>query len=156
MAQEEVEPVAHNIIHKEALAQLTNAMNVKLGTVDHTAVKLPEVPAQVGKTGLTEGSQCSVCGDILVEQETIAALKLAAPKASKVTKATGGKKKITVKFKKVSGVTRYEIQIATKKNMKKGLKSVKVTKAKDMKNAKFVVKKLKAKQNNQHLSPQVD
>jgi len=29
--------------------------------------------------------------------------------------------------------------------MKKGLKTVKVTKAKDMKNAKFVVKKLKAK-----------
>ncbi len=127
------------------LTQLTNSKNVILGKADHKEVKLPAVPAQVGKEGLTEGSKCSVCGDPIKEQKKVPALKLAKPKATKVTKATGGKKQITVKFKKVSGVTSYEIQIATKKNMKKGLKTIKVTKAKDMKNAKFVVKKLKAK-----------
>ena len=111
---------------------------------DHKAVKLPAVAAKIGKTGLTEGSKCSVCGTVLKAQVKTPALKLAKPKASKVTKATGGKKLITVKFKKISGVTRYEIQYSLKKNMK-GAKTVKVTKSKDMKAGKIVIKKLKAK-----------
>ncbi len=170
--QEEVEPVAHTTVHFEAIepschyngrveywfcsgcegfwedaacTRVTNSTDVILEKVDHKKEKLPAVAAQVGKTGLTEGSKCSVCNKVLEPQKTIAAKQLAAPKASKVTKATGGKKKITVKFKKVSGVTRYEIQIATKKNMKKGLKTIKVTKSKDMKNAKYVINKLNAK-----------
>ena len=40
----------------------------------HTAVVDPEVPATCEDTGLTEGSHCSVCGEVLTAQETIDAL----------------------------------------------------------------------------------
>ncbi len=130
----------------EALTQPTDLASILVEKTDvHKPVKLPAKPAEIGKTGLTEGSKCSVCDKILEPQKVVAAKKLATPKSSKVTKVTGGEKQITVKFKKISGVTRYEIQIATKKNMKKGLKAYTVKKAKDMKNGKYVVKKLKAK-----------
>lgn len=40
-------------------------------TVGHTEQTLPAVEANCTRTGLTEGKQCSVCGEILLAQETI-------------------------------------------------------------------------------------
>ena len=37
--------------------------------LDHVAVEIPAVPATCSSTGLTAGSKCSLCGDILTEQE---------------------------------------------------------------------------------------
>lgn len=105
----------------------------------HTEKILPGKTATSKTTGLTEGKQCSVCGKILVPRETIP--KIAKPGATKITKATGDKKKVTIKFKKIKGVSGYEIQLATKKNMKKGLK----TKTVKATASKYVAKKLKAK-----------
>ncbi len=106
----------------------------------HKEVTVPGVAPQIGKTGLTEGSKCIVCDELIKVQKKIPALKLAKPSATKITKATGGKKKITIKFKRVSQATKYEIQIATKKNMKNA-KTIKVAGTK----SKHVAKKLKTK-----------
>ena len=40
----------------------------------HTEEKIPAVSATCTETGLTEGTKCSVCGEILVKQETVDAL----------------------------------------------------------------------------------
>lgn len=62
------------------------------------------------------------------------------PKATSIKKVIGGKKKITVKFKKVSEIDGYEIQVALKKNMKKGKKTYTVK----ANNKKYIAKGLKA------------
>ena len=125
----------------EACTQLTNSKSVILPAAGHKEVKVPAVAATCTKTGLTAGTKCSVCGEILDGCQVIK--KVAMPKATKIKKAIGGKKNITVKFKKVKGINGYEIRIATKKNMKKGLKTYKVGASK----TKKVIKKLKAGKN---------
>ena len=40
-------------------------------TVNHVPVTDPAVPATCTKTGLTEGSHCSVCGTVITAQETV-------------------------------------------------------------------------------------
>ncbi|MBQ3042065.1 MAG: hypothetical protein IJD47_02590, partial [Clostridia bacterium] len=47
---------------------------VVLEKKDHTEVTDKAVPATCTATGLTEGKHCSVCGEVLVAQETVAAL----------------------------------------------------------------------------------
>ncbi len=42
----------------------------------HTVVKDPAVPARYDKTGLTEGSHCSACGEVIVAQQEVAQLVL--------------------------------------------------------------------------------
>ncbi len=45
------------------------------GTISgHTSVSIPAVAATCTQTGLTQGSKCSVCGEILTAQKTVAAL----------------------------------------------------------------------------------
>ena len=46
-----------------------------IAAVGHTPVIDPEVPATYDKTGLTEGSHCSVCGEVIVRQEEIPVLQ---------------------------------------------------------------------------------
>ncbi len=106
----------------------------------HTVVKVPGKAATVNATGLTDGKKCKNCD---WEEKGKVIPKIAKPGATKITKATGAKKKITIKFKKVSGINGYEIELATNKKMKKGLKkaTVKATKS------QYVAKKLKAKTN---------
>ena len=55
-------------------------------------------------------------------------------------KVKAGRKKLTITWKKVSGVTGYQLQVSTKKNFK-GAKSIKIGKSK----TKYTKKKLKAK-----------
>lgn len=85
---------------------------------------IPKVDGENGKAGKTAGKKCSVCGKIMVPQKTVSA-----PKASDLKSVKAGKKKITVKWKKVSGVTGYEIQTATNKKFSKNVKLTTVKKA---------------------------
>ncbi len=125
----------------ELCTQLTNSKNVIVAEKGHKEVKVPAVAATITKEGRKEGIKCSACNKLLKGCEVIP--KIAKPGATKITKATGGKKKITIKFKKVSGINGYEVQVATKKNMKKSLKKATVKASK----TSYVAKKLKAKTN---------
>ena len=73
---------------------------------------------------------------------TTAAKTVAKPKSAKFKKVKPAKKAISVEWKKVSGVSGYEIQLATDKKFKKNKKTVTVKK---QKTTKTTVKKLKAK-----------
>ena len=64
------------------------------------------------------------------------------PKSASIKKVKGAKKAILVTWKKVSGVSGYEIQLATNKKFKKNKKTVTIKK---QKTTKTTVKKLKAK-----------
>lgn len=63
------------------------------------------------------------------------------PAKTKVQKISAGKKSITAQWKKVSGVSAYQVQIATNKKFTKNKKTFKVSK----KSTKVKIKKLKAK-----------
>lgn len=63
------------------------------------------------------------------------------PAKTKVQKISAGKKSITAQWKKVAGVSAYQVQIATNKKFSKNKKSFKVSK----KSTKVKIKKLKAK-----------
>ena len=69
------------------------------------------------------------------------AVKKITVKKTAIKKLIRGRKKFTVKWKKVSGVTGYQIQYSLKKNMKKSKKKT----VKGAKKYKLTVKKLKAK-----------
>ncbi|WP_296969781.1 fibronectin type III domain-containing protein [uncultured Eubacterium sp.] len=64
-----------------------------------------------------------------------------APAKTKVQKISTGKKSITAQWKKVAGVSAYQVQIATNKKFSKNKKTFKVSK----KSTKVKIKKLKAK-----------
>lgn len=63
------------------------------------------------------------------------------PAKTKVQKISAGKKSITAQWKKVAGVSAYQVQIATNKKFSKDKKTFKVSK----KSTKVKIKKLKAK-----------
>ena len=65
----------------------------------------------------------------------------AKPAKTKVQKISTGKKSITAQWKKVAGVSAYQVQIATNKKFSKNKKTFKVSK----KATKVKIKKLKAK-----------
>ena len=67
---------------------------------------------------------------------------VAKPKSVSIKKVKAAKKAISVEWKKVSGVSGYEIQLATDKKFKKNKKTVTIKK---QKTTKTTVKKLKAK-----------
>lgn len=105
----------------------------------HKAVKVKGKAATFTANGLTDGSKCSVCGKVIVAQKKIN--KLAKPAKTKFTKVAAGKKKVSVKFKKVKNISGYQLQIARNKSMKKGLKTYKIKSSK----TNYTIKKLKSK-----------
>ena len=64
------------------------------------------------------------------------------PKSAKIKKVKAAKKAVSVKWKKVSGVKGYQVQVATDKKFKKNKKTATVKK---QKTTKVTIKKLKAK-----------
>ena len=81
--------------------------------------------------------QPSVQNDTAAEQVSVSKPKSVNPKTVKAAK-----KAVSVEWKKVSGVSGYEIQVATDKKFKKNKKTVTIKK---QKTTKTTVKKLKAK-----------
>ena len=69
--------------------------------------------------------------------------KAAAPKKTSIKSLTKGKGSITVKWKKVGGITGYQIKYSTNKKFKKG-KNTKTVTVKGAKNKKKAVKVIKA------------
>ncbi len=105
---------------------------------------LPIIPVNLDtdeSTTLPEtDTDYEVTGVPIVDESTTAAVTR--PKKTKIVKLIKGKKRFTVKWKKVKGVKGYQIQYSRKKNFKKkGRKSVFVKKAKV---TKKTVKKLKS------------
>lgn len=69
--------------------------------------------------------------EVMARQKPAAPAVSSKPKGTKITKLSGGKKKLTVKWKKQkSGITGYEIQYGLKKNFSEGTKKKTVSKAK--------------------------
>ncbi len=62
------------VIYEKFLGE-TYYILLKVVPHNHTAVTDPKVDATETTTGLTEGSHCSVCGDIIVKQEIIPTLQ---------------------------------------------------------------------------------
>lgn len=118
-----------------------SASSVVIKAKGHKVVNVKGKAASFTSDGLTDGSKCSDCGKIIGAQKKIN--KLSKPSATKLIKVTGAKKKISVKFKKVKNISGYQLQIATKKSMKKGLKSYKIKASKTA----YTIKKLKKKTN---------
>ena len=96
-------------------------------------------------------ANCLVCGTTnpnyvaptpTPTQPTQTCKTVAKPKSAKIKKVKAAKKAIAVKWKKVSAVKGYQIQVATDKKFKKNKKTVTVKK---QKTTKVTVKKLKAK-----------
>ncbi len=78
--------------------------------IGHTKVIDAAVKATYANTGLTEGSHCSVCNEILAAQQLIAKKTVSAVTLSSVANAAG--KKMKVKWSKNSKATGYQIQYA--------------------------------------------
>ena len=74
--------------------------------------------------------------------QTTTTKSVAKPKSASIKKVKAAKKAISVEWKKVSGVSGYEVQVATDKKFKKNKKTATVKK---QKTTKVTVKKLKAK-----------
>ena len=96
-------------------------------------------------------ANCLVCGTAnpnyvaptpTPTQPTQTCKTVAKPKSAKIKKVKAAKKAIAVKWKKVSAVKGYQIQVATDKKFKRNKKTVTVKK---QKTTKVTVKKLKAK-----------
>ena len=93
-----------------------------------------ETPQQAAQQ---TAQQQSVKNDTATEQ-----VNVAKPKSTNTKKIKAAKKAVSVEWKKVSGVSGYEIQLATDKKFKKNKKTVTIKK---QKTTKTTVKKLKAK-----------
>lgn len=99
----------------------------------HSIVTKNAKKATCFATGYTGDKVCKVCGNITEKGKKIAKLKLKTP----VVSISGGKRKITVKYKKVSGSSGYQIKYKIgKKTVTKTYNSSKA--------ATKVFKKLKA------------
>lgn len=98
------------------------------------------------------GNTCTVCG---TKRETASNVETPQPVApaqptkpvslkpakTSMKKLSSGKKSITVQWKKISGISAYQVQIATNKKFTKNKKTFKVSK----KSTKVKIKNLKAK-----------
>ena len=106
-----------------------NLVTAEIPTVAHTWNK--EYTVDKEATYEAEGEKsihCSVCDAVKDgSQETIPMLTV---KATKLLKLVKGKRAMTVKWKKVSGINGYEIQYALNKKFTKSKKTAKVKKAK--------------------------
>lgn len=90
----------------------------------HLVVDDSAVAATYEKAGKTTGSHCSKCGEIIVAQKTVAKLTVAKTSINKMTAKSKG---FTVKWKKNSKVTGYQIQYSTSSKFSKA-KTVTVSK----------------------------
>lgn len=112
-----------------------------INAAGHTIVNDKKVAATYAKAGKTAGSHCSVCGTVITAQKSIAKLIV-----SKVTLSSAKSKKskqITVKWKKNTKVSGYQIQYSTSKKFTKN--TTKTITVKSNKTTSKTISKLKGK-----------
>ena len=85
----------------------------------HKPVTDAAVPATYIAEGKTEGSHCSVCGQVLTPQKTIAKLKVP---PTVIKKTVAKKKSFKLSWKKIKGISGYQIQYSTSSNFSKSKK----------------------------------
>ena len=103
---------------------------VTVKATGHKIVTDNAIPATYLHKGKTEGSHCGICNEILVEQKVIPKRR---PPKTKLTKATGKKKSIVLKWKKrTKNVNGYRIQYSLDSKFKSGNKKVTVKKNKTL------------------------
>ena len=107
----------------------------------HTVVYDKKIAATYAKAGKTQGSHCSACGAVLTAQKSIA--KLAVSKVTLSSVKSKKSKQISVKWKKNTKVSGYQIQYSTSKKFTK--KTTKTVTVKSHKTTSYTIKKLKAK-----------
>ena len=141
-------------IHCTVCDAIKDGSEIEIPATGHTPVKDAAVTATTTSTGLTEGSHCSVCGEVLVAQQTIPMIEATAPveptddtKQNALTKKpviknpSATKSAITVKwkhFKHTSKKTKaiwkqikkVQVQCATDKAFKNIVKTTMVKKNK--------------------------
>lgn len=105
----------------------------------HTVVIDKAVAATTSSTGLTEGSHCSVCGEVLEAQRTVPKLtKVTKPKAPTI-KLTTKKRTVQIKISKVKGASGYQIYRSRSKSY--GYKKITSTKKTSYTNKGLTAKK---------------
>lgn len=119
----------------------------EIAAKNHTEVKLPAVAATYKATGLTEGKKCADCGAVIVEQKTVAKLKLgkvSGLKVKAVKLASGSKTTLTLAWTKVADAQKYEVEQLSGKTWKyvgsTAKTSITVKKLKANKSYKFRVR----------------
>lgn len=95
-----------------------------ISATGHSVVNDPAVAATYEKAGKTAGSHCSKCGKVIVAQKTVAKLTVAKTTISSLTAKSKG---FTVKWKKNSKATGYQIQYSVSSKFSKA-KTVTVSK----------------------------
>lgn len=110
----------------------TDWQNVTIGTTGNTSFLNATVTGSNGKTFSANKSKWNTSSPAPVKKPSVSKVKS--------FKATAGKKKLTLTWKKLSGVAGYQIQISTKNNFK-GTKTISVSKSKNT----YTKKNLKAK-----------
>lgn len=112
-----------------------------INAAGHTVVYDKKISATYAKAGKTQGSHCSVCGTVITAQKSIA--KLSVSKVALSSVKSKKSRQITVKWKKNSKVSGYQIQYSTSKKFTK--KTTKTVTVKKNKTTSYTLKKLKAK-----------
>lgn len=110
----------------------TDWQNVTIGTTGNTSFLNATVTGSSGKTFSANKSKWNTSSPAPVKKPTVSKVKS--------FKAKAGKKKLTLTWKKFSGVAGYQVQISTKKNFK-GAKKISISKSKKT----YTKKSLKAK-----------
>ncbi|MCQ2069584.1 MAG: leucine-rich repeat protein [archaeon] len=62
------------VVYCERCGEVISSEHIVIERLPHTEVLIPGYPATCTEDGLSDGYHCSVCGEMLVEQETIPAL----------------------------------------------------------------------------------
>ena len=137
----------------ESLKTLQAQLDAAKAKADDSDKQLKETQAslEAAKKELDEAKKANAANEERIRQleaELAAekaknAAKPAAPAKSSISKLTAGKKKITAKWKKVTGIKGYQLQYSTSKSFSK--KSTKSKTIKSYKTTKMTISKLKAK-----------
>ena len=134
-----INPTGHNFSNNAQFClNGCGTVNPNYVAPSQPAPQPPTQPTQETQQATQQtAQQQSVKNDTAAEQ-----VNVAKPKSTNTKKIKAAKKAVFVEWKKVSGVSGYEIQLATDKKFKKNKKTVTIKK---QKTTKTTVKKLKAK-----------
>lgn len=117
---------AGEVIEVCSICGVTRTQTIPIA--DHMIVEDNAVQASYTAAGLTSGSHCAVCGLVVTPQQSVP--KLTVSKTALSSVKSSKKKELTVKWKKNTMVSGYEIQYTTDKKFKKSVKKAVIRKNK--------------------------